>query len=226
MSLVGFGLRRRSNCFYRSSYFLPFLFSLWFQSPTQVLANMHTEEARRIAMRVTNPTPTTSHGNGHRVLSPVAGHRASVATMVNPPAASNASSASSSGYSSMNGTNLPEVLAQHQSHQPQHLHHQQQQKLHQQIIRHQAMSPPPPPLPEHPPQLRQPSGRHSLLYHQHNQHRQSVSTNNLNGLESEFKKVCQFKRFTSFCHFSAVGMIAFLRYLQSCAEERNCFAKH
>ena len=139
-------------------------------------------------MRVTNPTPTTPHGNGHRVISPVAGQRASVATMVNPPVASNASSASSSGYSSMNGTNLPEVLAQQQSQQPQH-HQQQQQRLHQQILRHQGMSPPPPPLPEHQPQMHPPSGRQSLPYHPYQQHRQSVSTNNLNGLESELKKV-------------------------------------
>ena len=141
-------------------------------------------------MRVTNPTPTASHGNTNRVMSPVAGQRASVATMVNPPVASNASSASSSGYSSMNGTNLPEVLAQQKSQQPPH-HQQQQQKLHQQIVRQQAMSPPPPPLPEHHPQMHLPSGRQSLLYHQHNQHRQSVSTNNLNGLETELKKVCR-----------------------------------
>ena len=175
-----------------SIFYVYAMFSPWFQSESQVLANMHTEEARRIAMRVANPTPT----NGHRVISPVAGQRASVATMVNPPVASNASSASSSGYSSMNGTNLPEVLAQQQSQQPPH-HQQQQQKLHQQIIRHQAMSPPPPPLPEHHPLMHQPSGRQSLLFHQHNQRRQSVSTNNLNGLDSEFKQVCRLLRYTS-----------------------------
>ena len=189
-------MHRRSSCFCHFFLFLCF----WFQSPTQVLANMHTEEARRIAMRVTNPTPTNPHANGHRVISPVAGQRASVATMVNPPAASNASSASSSGYSSMNGTNLPEVLAHQQSQQPQHFQ-QQQQKLHQQIINHQAMSPPPPPLPEHVPKNHPPYGRQSLLYHQHNHHRQSVSTNNLNGLESEFQKVCRFFRLPSCFNF-------------------------
>ena len=200
VALIFLGLVCYASAFKLLLPFFSFFLCFWFQSPTQVLANMHTEEARRIAMRVTNPTPTNPHANGHRVISPVAGQRASVATMVNPPAASNASSASSSGYSSMNGTNLPEVLAHQQSQQPQHFQ-QQQQKLHQQIINHQAMSPPPPPLPEHVPQNHPPSGRQSLLYHQHNHHRQSVSTNNLNGLESEFQKVCRFFRLPSCFNF-------------------------
>ena len=189
-------LLERKHLAFRFCLFCPFIWSPPF--PTQVLATMHTQEARRIAMRATNPALTTAHTNGYRVISPVVGQRASVATMVNPPATSNASSASSSGYSSMNGTNLPEVLAQQQLQQPQPLQGQQDQhlKLHQPNLRRQEVSPPPPPPP--PPllpqdhQVQQPSVRQSLFYHHRKEHRQSVSTNNLNGLEREFKKVCFF----------------------------------